>query len=316
MPKDQFIDSIFPLDFLGDLMRVIGENKDKINVLTYHDLDWGGDWDYSNHYAGELKTWKSSLKSGRQDPNKIHVFFQHDVDNCPNRTMDLLSIQEKCGVPSNVMIFNRKIDRKHLAKTGDAIPSNYLIDHSRLSELEKQGFVIGYHSNAYEQSEFDKVKAKAIFVSDVEEMRKKHNVQVFCPHGGARDPEGFSNAALDLPEELRKSIRWVLNKHTVRLDGRYSDGAIRGEARNPEKRDLRQHVLSWKPGKRYRILVHPQYYGTSFTPSNRLLENASWYSKLLDCYADGNGMSHWWGPVTSSLNLRLPITEGANSNVG
>ena len=314
MSEDQFIDSIFPIDLLGDLMRIVGANKDKINVLTYHNLDWGGDWDYSNHYAGELKAWKSSLKNGRQDPNKIHVFLQHDVDNCPDRTMDLLAIQERCGVPSNVMIFNHKIDRKHLAKTGDAIPSIYPIDHSRLSELESRGFVIGYHSNAYEQSEFDKAKAEAIFVQDVEEMRKKYNVQVFCPHGGARDPDGFSNAAIDLPAELRNSIRWVLNKHTIRLDGRYSDGAIQGAARDPENRDLRSHVLSWKPGKRYRILVHPQYYGSTYTPSNRLLEHASWYSELLDCYRKGCGMSQWWGPVAKKLDLQIPGGEKQDVN--
>ena len=306
---DQFHQAILPLQLLADLMALIGANSDKINVLTYNDLEWNGDWDYKNHYPNELMAWKKSLKNKTQDPNKFHVLFQHDVDNCPARTMDLLEVQKEYGIRSNVMIFNNKIDRKHLKKTGKAIPSDYPIDHNRLAEFEKGGFVIGYHSNAYEQAEFDRDKASRLFVRDVEELRSKHSIKVFCPHGGNRDENGQSNAALDFPTPLRQSLRWVLNKHTIRLDGRYSDGGIRGARRNPEGRDLREHVLSWKPGKRYRILVHPQYYGTTHRRSPKLTPNASWYSELLDCYGGGRGLEDWWGPVAKKLKLSLPTAN-------
>lgn len=306
---EQFHQAILPLRFLSDLMALIGANSDKINVLTYNDLEWGGDWDYKNHYPNELKAWKKSLKNRIQDPKKIHLIFQHDVDNCPDRTMDLLKVQEECAVQSNVMIFNNKIDRKHLKKTGEAIPSDYPIDHPRLVELETKGFVIGYHSNAYEQAEFDRNSAEKLFIQDVEELQSKHSIQFFCPHGGNRDINGESNASLDFPESLRQSLRWVLNKHTIRLDGRYSDGGIRGARRNPEERDLRQHVLSWKPGKRYRILIHPQYYGTTYKKSPKLTQRASWYSELLDCYDNDRGLEDWWGPVAKKLKLSLPTAN-------
>jgi len=305
----QFHQSILPLQFLADFMALIGANPDKINVFTYNDLEWNGDWDYKNHYPNELRAWKKSLKNKAQDPNKIHVLFQHDVDNCPDRTMDLLEVQEEYGIRSNVMIFNNKIDRKHLKKTGEATPSNYPIDHNRFAELERGGFVIGYHSNAYEQAEFDRDKASEIFVQDVEELRSKHSIQVFCPHGGNRDENGESNATLDLPVTLRRSLKWVLNKYTIRLDGRYSDGGIRGARQNPESRDLREHVLSWKPGKRYRILVHPQYYGTTYCRSTKLIPRASWYSDLLDCYDNDRGLEDWWGPVAKKLKLSLPTAN-------
>ena len=65
----------------------------------------------------------------------------------------------------------------------------------------------------------------------------------FCPHGGARDSEGRSNVHFGMPEEMRESVRWVLNRHSIKLNGVRSDGGFRNKERwdNLDLRDLFGH---------------------------------------------------------------------------
>ena len=91
----------------------------------------------------------------------------------------------------------------------------------------------------------------------------------------------------------------VANGFTVRFDGSYSDGGINGRRLDPAHRDLRQFVRSWKRGKRYRVLTHPQYY---FSPHHRSgrLAGTPWYDEILETYAsdlNGNAWKDVWNKV-------------------
>ena len=281
----------FPANYIDSFMRMLAEPERNIEVITYSDLEFGNDFDYEGSYMGEWKTWRESISSGDRDPSKIYVILQHDVDDCPERTHRLLGVQEELGIRSNVMIFNRPVNRGMLAKTGVVEYVDYPIDTSLFLRLQEEGWLFAYHSNSFEQAGFDFDKAGQIFIDDVEALRSHgFKIEFFCPHGGARDSEGQSNVHFGMPEEMRKSVRWVLNRHSIKLNGVRSDGGFRNRE-NWDNLDLREFVRAWKPGKRYRLNLHPQHYDNDFHPHEPFM-SSPWYRDLVE--AADSGYSNWW----------------------
>jgi hypothetical protein len=275
----------FPYAYLHGFLRFVAEHP-LIDVITYDDLDFGDDRSYEDNYKWEKVRWAKSLVTGHRSKKRIYVLLQHDVDRLPDRTIAALRDEDSLGLKSNVMMFNQKIDRRYFRETGVPRASRYPIDFGYLRSLEAKGFVFGFHSNAYERGAFDMAAAEAAFISDVEELRSKLTIRYFSPHGGNRDANGKSNAHMPMPESLRPTLRWVHNGHTVRFDGQYSDGAINSVKRDPTERDLRDFVRTWQPGKRYRVLIHPQYYNDEFVESDKLAR-AQWYRDVTSgCRAD------------------------------
>ncbi|MDB4470722.1 hypothetical protein N9063_00400 [Deltaproteobacteria bacterium] len=283
-----------PFGYYSDFLRYLRKNRRLIKVITYDDLDWGDDYNYENSYAKEWAIWNRKLKEGELNPNKIYVLIQHDVDRVPDRTLAVLHEEERFSIPSNVLLFNRRIDRHHYQETGELLYTDYDIDFDEYKRLKKKRFVFGYHSNALDQALFDVDQAQEIFTADVAALNEKlgGGVRFFSPHGGLRSPEGLTNNSLQMPHVLQNSVRWVANKRTVRFNASYSDGGINSLSRDPAKRDLRDFVSSWKPGNRYRVLTHPQYYTTPCGESPRL-SGTEWYEGVLEAYRSGRGLSVW-----------------------
>lgn len=287
---DSTIDACFPLQFHVDLLRRLRDRSSEIEIITYADLPFEDDFEVERNYPGEFGRWQQQLKRGDRDPHKIHVLLQHDVDDFPQRTHAILEHEQQLGIRSNIMIFNRRLNRKRLQLTGELEQREYPVDDDLLRRAQAGGCVIGYHSNAYEWARFDANAAVEIFERDVAELRTRFDIRFFCPHGGVRDSRGQSNASLDIPPSLSRSIRWVLNRHTVRFDGTYSDGGINSPRLDASAKDLRAFMQTWQPGKRYRILTHPQYYDASYTRLPRLA-GVAWYEEILRC--DVAGTSHF-----------------------
>ena len=282
---DSTIRACFPLQYHVDLLQRLRDRSREIEFITYADLPFEDDFDVGGNYPGEFKRWGEQMRLGHRDSSKIYVLLQHDVDDFPERTHALLQHEERLGVRSNIMIFNRRLNRRRLLLTGELEQREYPIDSELLCRLQSKGFVIGYHSNAYEWAGFDVARAAQIFERDVAELCTRFDIQFFCPHGGVRDSRGHSNAALDIPHSLSRSIRWVLNRHTVRFHGSYSDGGINSPRLDPASKDVRAFIQTWQPGKRYRILTHPQYYDASYTRLPRLT-GVPWYEQVLRCDAE------------------------------
>ena len=272
-------------------MRMLTEPERNIEVITYSELDFGDDFDFEKSYFSEWENWRDSMKNGVRDPEKIYVILQHDVDDSPERTHRLLRVQEDLGVRSNVMIFNRPVNRGKLAKDGIVEYVDYPLDLDLFLSLQKKGWLFGYHSNCFEQAAFDFEDSGRIFIEDVAQLRSQgFQIDFFCPHGGARDSEGRSNVHFGMPEEMRESVRWVLNRHSIKLNGVRSDGGFRNRERW-DNLDLRDFVRSWKPGKRYRLNLHPQHYDDDFHPHEPLLDSA-WYRDLVD--ESESDYEDWW----------------------
>lgn len=280
-----------PLGYYADFLRFLAANPERIQVITYSDLDWSDDVDFARSYPGEKQAWQGGLKTGRWDPEKIYVLLQHDVDTRPERTERVLELEEHLGIPSNVMIFTERVNRRHLQATDELLFTDYPLDYAFLKRLEKQGFEIAYHSNAHEKAHFDMDLAQDIIRSDVATLREHFDVRFFSAHGGTVGPNGRNNRDVPLPPDLAGWLRWVHNGASPYFTKSYSDGGINSPKRDPADRDLRDFVRTWKPGGRYRVITHPQYYNDPCNVSPRL-SGTPWYEEVRETYNIYNG-SAW-----------------------
>jgi hypothetical protein len=281
-----------PLRFLTDFIDFSIAHPDRIEVITYDDMPWADDYDAAKAYPSERLRWEEQLRAGDRDPTKIYILLQHDVDTRPDRSMAVLRYELARGVRSNLMIFMRRVDRRHFQGTGELRFTPYELDGSLLDRASRAGFVIAYHQNAFEQSHFDERQAQRIFEEDVRLLAQRFPIRFTSAHGGTPAPDGRNNLNVSMPLDLRSRVRWVYNGFSPWFAGTYSDGGINSPKRDPAKRDLRDFVRTWRPGKRYRVLTHPQYYALNPGISPRLA-GARWYEEIRRHYQDPDAPSVW-----------------------
>lgn len=293
---DQLSDNLnqcgyIPFGYHTDFIDYLADHPDLFKVITYKDLKWQKDDSADSFYPAEKRAWDKAMQSGDLDDSKIYVLIQHDVDSQPQRTMNLVRHEAFKGIPSNVMVFNRRVDRRHFISTGEMNYTSYDLDFDLLKQVQQQGFVIGYHMNAYEQAKYDAVLACKVFLEDVEALSRYVNIEFFSAHGGSPGPEQINNRDLDV-SKIDTNLIWVHNGKTPVFDLNYSDGGINSMKRDPAKRDLRDFVKLWRRGKRYRVLTHPQYYHDPAGRSPRL-SGTPWYEEVLSLYAEGPRNVAW-----------------------
>lgn len=289
-----------PFGYHTDFIDLLADNPDIFQVITYEDLKWQDSNTSESYYLAEKRAWDNAMRSGELDDSKIYVLIQHDVDSQPMRTINLLKYESKRSIPTNVMIFNRRVNRRHYISSGEVEFTDYPLDFDFLKKLQCQGFLIGYHMNAYEQAGYDKILAKDFFLSDINALNDNNfGIKFFSAHGGAPGPNNINNRDIDL-EGLDGELIWVHNGKTPIFDDNYSDGGLNSLLRDPVKRDLRDFVKKWKPGNRYRVLTHPQYYHHNVKCSQRMSE-ASWYRDILQAYDDGLCTEKVWGNIRNEL---------------
>lgn len=281
----------FPFGYHTDFINYLADNPGLFKIITYKDLKWQDGDSADSFYPAEKRAWDKAMRSGELDDSKIYVLIQHDVDSQPQRTMDLLRHEALRGVASNVMVFNRRVDRRHFISTGEMNYTPYDLDFDLLKEVQQQGFVIGYHMNAYEQAKYDAALACQIFLEDIKALSHHVDIEYFSAHGGSPGPGQINNRDLDT-SNLVTSLTWVHNGKTPVFDLNYSDGGINSMKRDPAKRDLRDFVKLWSRGKRYRVLTHPQYYADPAARSPRLT-GTPWYEEVLRFYAEGSRNVSW-----------------------
>jgi hypothetical protein len=282
----------FPLRYFADFLAFIAEHE-AIEVLTYANLPWGEDWGTNNRFDEEWSNWQRMLAEKQMNPDKIHVLIQHDVDSRPERTMKLLQIEERLGIASNIMVFNKRIDRRHMRNTGMVRFTDYDLDIPLMQRLERKGWVVGYHSNAYERAQYDQAIAQDILARDIEALSGHFKIRFLTAHGGTPGPDGLNNKSLPLPEAISHSVRWVHNGRSPIFTGHYSDGGINSAKRDPSGRDLRDFVRSWRRGGRYRLLTHPQYYDDPVGKPSPRLDGTPWYDEIRRVYAGPNPHNVW-----------------------
>lgn len=293
----------FPLSYLTGMFDYFRRHAADINILTYGEFPWDGDFDYARNYPGEHAAWTAGLKSGRFDKRKAHVAIQYDVDTVPARTFAALRHSAHRGIPANIMIFNRRIDRKRLKSTGDLGFTPYEIDDACLRSLQQERFVVGYHTNAFEQGLHDTTRAMQAFDADARELDSRFGLKFFSAHGGVAATDGRNNCDLPFHPDWSSKLRWVHNGYSPHFDGQFSDGGHNSIKRDPGKRDMRVLVSRFRPGCRYRILLHPQYYGASFRASPRY-GGTPWYDDLLALAGRGEDGEIWSDAAVAAAGQR------------
>ena len=296
IPGDSFLSpragAYFPRRYVTDFFRFIEAHKADLEIITYADFPWGDDWDFAGGYQAEHKAWAAQLATGERDPNKAYIVLQYDVDSFPDRSMGLLREPTHVLCPANVMIFNKRVDRRRLKSTGNLAFTDYDLDDDLLRTLSGQGFVVGYHMNAHEQALFDVDRALDLFDRDVRELSERFPIRFFSAHGGVPGPDGHNNNGMPFHPDWQTKLRWVHNGHSPKFSGQFSDGGHNSPKLDPADRDLRNFVRTFKPGNRYRILLHPQYYSDAPLPSPRY-SGTTWYDEIIRDSAAEPAISLW-----------------------
>jgi len=279
--------SCMPLSFVSQWLNEISD-QERFKIITYNSLNLVPlqENDFNLAAKKEYKEWIKNLTN--EDSKKIHLLIQYDVDAYPERTKKLLQVNEKYGIPANIMIFHECHSREKLKKYNKLELIDYEIDYEYLKYLETKGFVIGYHFNGYERALFNIDLTSKVFIEDVQELRKHFDIKYFSPHGGVKDMQGKTNPhCVIIPPKIMKSIFWVHNGKSVKFAKTYSDGGITaklGEYKPLKERSLIDFMKNMEPGKRYRILLHPQYYTDNYIFSEYMAQSAEWYYNLCTKY--------------------------------
>lgn len=281
----------FPFLFIDGFLRFLADNRNKLDLITYADLEWHEDIDGEGRYPDERRRWQTTATK-LEEEGRAQVLLQHDVDARPHRTTAVVARELELGVPSSIMVFNRRVDRRHLKRTGVLRYTEYELDEELLKRAEAGGSIIGYHFNAMEQAEWEPGAAQAVFDRDLAELRTRYRIDFVSAHGGVRSPDGLKNRDLPTGRMAANGVRWVHNGCTPRFTNNYSDGGLNGTKIDPVRRDLRDFTRSIQPGGRYRILLHPQYYATPWEPAPGL-EGSPWYDRLLTEHAADPAFDSW-----------------------
>lgn len=276
MNRTRRFNSPFQLEHYRKILLSLLERGD-VEFITYNDLCWQPRDDHRAGYPAEWKAWREKLSRGLLSSEKVYVLIQHDSDSGPYQTMEMIALEAEYGIPSSVMIFERWRGARE-----DGEIEDYPLDFDFLKRAESLGFCFGYHCNALHNCDFDRRRVFDYFSDDVYSLSKKLNIQVFSAHGGAvRD--GVGNASFDYIKATRTRLKHVHNGATVRFNSTFSDGGF--FKRLKENQDS-VNVLKWceslKPGGRYRLLIHPQY----FSDENYVrVENIGegWYKDFTAC---------------------------------
>lgn len=305
--------SIFPFNYLVDFMKFV-KNSDRIKMITYDDFRWEYGSDKNDTYRREYQNWLKKVEKSDELTRKISILLQFDVDGLPNITSKFVCEMMKLGVPANIMIFKRRVNRKLLAETGIVEETDYPIDDELYLKAQSQGFVVGYHSNAVEFAGHDLNKAVEIFRQDLADMRKRFpGLRYFSPHGGVRSAAGLNNNDLPYDEVVNEELGtfWVHNRNAPSFAGGYSDGGVVSRAKKPNLVNLRTALKSWRIGNRYRVLLHPQKYGGDLPVTKEAFQHLmvqESHKEIWDAYLD-ESMSPLVPPHETE-----PSSRGSTSN--
>lgn len=188
----------------------------------------------------------------RRQPLK--VIMQHDADRQPYKTIEMMQREAALGVVSSNYFFRKR-------NVWDDDLESYDLDTDVFAELERAGFEIGYHLNAYELAGYDLAEARRIVQEDVAWFKDAVNLRSYVPHGGVPGPQGLDNH--HFPQEAPlDGLMWAHNGCGPLKDDSWSDGNIGFES----VVDPRSVAKTAPDGARIHFLMHPQYYGTKLSP--------------------------------------------------
>lgn len=272
-------------------MGFLKKNNDVFETISYDEMDWGRDFDPDTMYKTEFKNWENWFHADRKRrKKKIYLLIQFDVDAHPAVTMKIVEEMLQLGLKANVMIFNKRIDRGKFRQDGVIEYTDYEIDDDLLRRAAANGFTVGYHTNAMERALHDPGAALDVFHQDMADLRSRFpHLSSFSPHGGVPSKDGMNNHSIPIDQKIQQDyeVRWVHNVRSPSFMGSYSDGDFANRTKDPDRLDLPAAVRTWQAGRRYRVLIHPQYYDAVARPEPAKLPTVSqtgWFNDVWSAY--------------------------------
>ena len=285
----------FPIYYYEGLVDLLGEYNDLFETITYKELDFGEDRDFEKLYPGEYDNWIA-----KRNPQKIYVILHHDLDAGALGLKEMTDLERKNGLRSVLSVQVDAVNGTVLSQQGKVEKFPFPEDDALLIELEKEGFEIMYHGNALEKAVYDFELAENIFWEDLATLREKFEIVSYNPHGGAQGPNGEHNKDIVVRKAFESGdLKWVGSRYGVWFTDGLSDGGHYG-IKTPEDFDFRDLFCRMIKGKRYRVHIHPLYYGTEVTPSP-VFNGTKWYDDMLKVYEGGSNRS-FWDPVRKHLD--------------
>ena len=270
--SDKDAETVFPWSLAEEVFDLLLEQK--ISIVRYCDLDILNSWCGSRlRYFDEYIKFRTGRKNPvaflkgfffyavlrwggvprlrdfvRKKSRKMQpptLFLEHDADLMPDKTLEMMRREQRKGIRSSCYFFV-----KH------AQEENYCLDVHAIQAMEKHGFEIGYHQNAFERSGYVEEEALKLVADDLAWLNKHFDIRSFVPHGGLPGEDGRNNEYLPHKGKL-KPLLWAYNGKCILKDYTWSDGGIK--KRSPY--DPRKFVRNLVRGSRAMMLMHPQYYG-------------------------------------------------------
>ena len=194
------------------------------------------------------------------------VVLQHDADLLPEKTVAMMNLERRRGVRSSNYFFVRHASEKA-----------YGLDVPVLQALEREGFEIGYHQNAFERASYKVHDALKLAAEDLQWLRGRFSIRSFVPHGGEASRDGRNNEHLPHAGEL-KTLLWAYNGKCILKDYTWSDGGIKKHV----PQDPREFAKGLVQGSRAMLLMHPQYYGCRLRSDwdSLPISGSPWWRKL------------------------------------
>lgn len=144
-----------------------------------------------------------------QNTKKLpQVFFHHDADRQPYKTLEMMRRQKELGIVSSSFFFYER-------NVWDDDKEIYDLDIEQLKEFESGGFEIGYHLNAYELAKYELKQAFEIVERDLTFFETHFKVRGFVPHGGVPGLNGINNDFIPNKGRL-KGFNWYYNGRSIR----------------------------------------------------------------------------------------------------
>lgn len=268
----------FRLEHYRLILKALLDRGD-VEFITYRDLAWQEVDDYREGYPAEWSRWQARLIEGALSRRTVYVLLQHDIDSGPLQTLEMLTLEAEYGICSTTMLFHRW---RGDSESGDLTP--YPADFESFERLQRHGSEFGYHCNAFHNAGYRELGIHDHFESDILALRRRFAIEFFSPHGG-KTVDGVGNASFNYVRAKALGVRQVHNGCSPRFRSSYSDGGLLARLRrNAPNLDPIAWCRSLEPGKRYRMLIHPQYFSDeNFEPLSDA--DCEWYQRLISTSA-------------------------------
>jgi hypothetical protein len=174
-------------------------------------------------------------------PDKVNVFFRHDVDISLPRTLKMAKIQKEYDIQSTYFF------RLHAEK--------YSFEEAKpiIKKLTDDGFKIGLHYETLNVAKGDIKKAIELFENDLRKIRELAPVHAVAAHGQRH----YKNR--DIWKEVDRAMLDISSAYDMKYDMYLSDAGGKS-LRDKDGNYLFDRIYEAKPGQIVQVLIHPDWW--------------------------------------------------------